>query len=157
MRAACVTLLLLASCGGRQSDASAAGDGKNKRKPEGVVCVEQARTKLKPSTSAPERIDLAHITVRHAGLREAGGVTLTREEACLRALEARKKLLSGGDWDKVFKEYSDNHDETDGVIFDATQGSLEPSLADAAFSLEVDELSYPVETERGFVIVWRKK
>jgi hypothetical protein len=157
MRTVCVTLLILVGCGGSRSDASDASDGKRKRKPEGVVCVEQARTELKPSVSAPERIDLAHITVRHAGLREAGDVTLTREEACLRALEARKKLLSGGDWDTVFKEYSDDRDETDGVVFDATQGSLEPSLADTAFSLEVDELSYPIETERGFVIVWRKK
>lgn len=157
MRAVCVSLLLLSSCGGSQSDASDASEGKRKRKPDGVVCVEQARTELRPSTNAPERIDLAHITVRHAGLREAGDVTLTREEACLRALEARKKLLAGGDWDRVFKEYSDDRDETDGVIFDATQGSLEPSLADAAFSLEVDELSYPIETEHGFVVVWRKK
>ena len=156
MRIVGSTLLLLVSCGSGQSDATDAGDKKN-AKPDGVICIEQARTELKPSTAAPERIDLAHITVRHAGLREAGGVTLTREEACLRALDARRKLLAGGDWDKVFKEYSDDHDETDGVIFDASQGSLEPSLADAAFSLEVDELSYPVETERGFVIVWRKK
>jgi NIMA-interacting peptidyl-prolyl cis-trans isomerase 1 len=157
MRGACTLFLLLVSCGGSQSNASDAGEPKKKGKPEGVVCVEQARTELRPSTGAPERIDLAHITVRHAGLREAGDVTLTREEACLRALEARKKLLGGSDWDSVFKAYSDNRDETDGVIFDATQGSLEPSLADAAFSLEVDELSYPIETERGFVIVWRKK
>lgn len=156
MRTVGVTLLLLVGCGGGQSDADDASD-KRKDKPAGTVCIEQARTKLRPSTAAPERIDLAHITVRHAGLREASGVTLTREEACLRALEARKKLLSGSDWDTVFKQYSDDRDETDGVLFDASQGSLEPSLADVAFTLEVDELSYPVETERGFVIVWRKK
>lgn len=157
MRSVGVILLLLASCGGSQSDANDAGDEKKHAKPPGVMCVEQARTEIRPSTTAPERIDIAHITVRHAGLREAGGVTLTREEACLRALEARKKLLGGRDWETVFKEYSDNRDETDGVVFDATQGSLEPSLADTAFSLEVDELSYPIETEHGFVIVWRKK
>lgn len=151
-----VTLLLLVGCGGGQPE-SETGGAKNKGKPAGVRCIEQARTRISPSTSAPERIDLAHITVRHAALREAGDVTLTREEACLRALEAREKLLGGGDWDTVFKKYSDNRDETDGVMFDATQGSLEPALADAAFSLMVDELSYPVETERGFVIVWRKK
>ena len=156
MRRVAMTLLLLVSCGGGQS-ANDAGDTKKKGKPEGVQCIEQARTQLSPSTSAPERIDLAYITVRHAALREAGDVTLTREEACLRALDAREKLLAGGDWETVFKEYSDNRDETDGVLFDATQGSLEPALADAAFSLMVDELSYPIETEHGFVIVWRKK
>lgn len=157
MRSVGVTLLLLAGCGGGRSETSDAGDAKKKGKPDGVECVEQARTELTPSTHAPERIDLAHITVHHAGVREAGQVTLTREEACLRALEARQKLLAGKDWEAVFKEYSDDHNQTDGVMFDVTQGSLEPALADVAFSLMVDELSYPVETERGFVIVWRKK
>jgi NIMA-interacting peptidyl-prolyl cis-trans isomerase 1 len=157
MRVLGVAMLLLTSCGGGQPEANDAGDGKKKQKPEGVECIDQARTKFVPSTSAPERIDLAHITVRHAGLREAGDVTLTREEACLRALEAREKLLAGGEWDAVFKEYSDARDETDGVIFDASLGSLEPAFAGAAFSLKVDELSYPVETKRGFMVIWRKK
>lgn len=157
MRVMGVAMLLLTGCGGGHSEATDAGDAKQRRKPEGVECIEQARTKLVPSTSAPERIDIAHITVRHAGLREAGDVTLTREEACVRALEAREKLLAGGDWDSVYEKYSDARDETDGVIFDASQGSLEPAFAGAAFSLEVDELSYPVETKRGFMVIWRKK
>ena len=43
------------------------------------------------------------------------------------------------------------------MLYDVTQGSLEPAFADAAFSLKVDELSYVVETKRGFHIIWRKK
>jgi len=110
-----------------------------------------------PSTEAPEREDLAHILVKHAGVRDAGGVYRTREEACLRAMEARQKLLGGASWDDIFKEYSDSKGATQGVLYDVTQGSLEPAFAGAAFSLAVDELSYVVETKRGFHIIWRKK
>jgi hypothetical protein len=124
---------------------------------EGSRCIDRARSARKPPIDAPERIDVGQILVRHAGVRDAKGATRTREEACLRAEEAREKLLAGGDWDTVFNEYSDAQGATQGVLYDVTQGSLEPAFADAAFSLQVDELSYVVETKRGFHIIWRKK
>lgn len=124
---------------------------------EGSRCIDRARTARKPPIDAPERMDLGQILVRHAGVRDAKGATRTREEACLRAEEAREKLLSGGDWDSVFSEYSDAQGASQGMLYDVTQGSLEPAFADAAFSLKVDELSYVVETKRGFHIIWRKK
>lgn len=123
----------------------------------GIRCIDDAKTVLTPPTDAPERIDVAHILVRHAALRDAGGVTRTREEACLRAAEVRSKLLAGGDWDSLYKEYSDSQGATQGVIYDVTQGSLEPPFAGAAFSLQVDELSHVVETRRGFHVIWRKE
>lgn len=124
---------------------------------EGSRCIDRARTPRKPPIDAPERMDLGQILVRHAGVRDAKGATRTREEACLRAEEAREKLLAGGDWDAVFKDYSDSQGASQGMLYDVTQGSLEPAFADAAFSLKVDELSYVVETKRGFHIIWRKK
>jgi translocation and assembly module TamA len=67
------------------------------------------------------------------------------------------KLIGGGDWDTVFAEYSDAKGATQGALYDVTQGSLDQQFAGAAFSLQVDELSHPVETKRGFHIIWRKK
>ncbi len=143
--------------------ALACGGGKPAKEPSAsksspaIACIEEAETRQTPPTDAPERMDLAHIVVRHAGVRDSGDVTRTREEACLRAMEARKKLLDGVDWEEVYKEYSDAQGATGGVLYDVTQGSLEPAFAGAAFSLDVDELSYVVETKRGFHVIWRKK
>jgi len=123
----------------------------------GKQCLVDANVARHAPADAPERIDLAHIVVRHAGVKDAGDVTRTREEACLRAIEAREKLFAGGEWDDVYAVYSDSKGATHGAIYDATQGSLDPQFAGSAFSLQVDELSHPVETKRGFHIIWRKK
>jgi hypothetical protein len=153
--------LLLAACGGKNKGDRDAKSGRDRKEhadnSPGTKCIEEAQTPRVPSTEAPEREDLAHILVKHAGVREAGDVYRTREEACLRAVEARQKLLGGADWDTVFKEYSDSQGAMQGVLYDVTQGSLEPAFAGAAFSLAVDELSYVVESKRGFHIIWRKK
>jgi hypothetical protein len=123
----------------------------------GMKCIRDAEIVRRVPPGAPERIDFAHIVVRHAGVKDAGDVTRTREEACLRAIEAREKLFGGAEWDAVYAEYSDSKGATQGAIYDATEGSLDQQFAGAAFSLQVDELSHPVETKRGFHIIWRKK
>lgn len=152
-----VATLALASCGGGQKAAEAPGSEAKASTDPGMQCLVEAETSRKAPTDAPERIDLAQIVVRHAAVKDAGDVIRTREEACLRALEVRKKLLAGGDWDAVYAEYSDSKGATQGVLYDVTEGTLDQEFAAAAFSLEPDELSYPVETKRGFHIIWRKK
>ena len=150
-------VLWVAACGAdAKRPAGSARDARLASDP-GIQCIDDAQVQLTPPADAPERIDVAHIVVRHAALRDSGGATRTREEACLRANQARQKLLEGGDWDAVFEEYSDAKGATSGVLYDVPQGSLEPAFAGAAFSLKVDELSHVVETRRGFHVVWRKK
>jgi parvulin-like peptidyl-prolyl isomerase len=106
---------------------------------------------------APARIDVAHIVVRYAGLRDADAITRTREEACLRATEVRDKLLKGGDWDALYDEYSDTKDATKGAFKSVTQENLEDAFGNMAFSLKVDQLSQVVETDKGFHVIWRMK
>jgi NIMA-interacting peptidyl-prolyl cis-trans isomerase 1 len=149
-----LSLLALIGCGGSPKKAR---EARPQEESPGTQCIDEAATPRTPPTDAPNRADFAQILVRHAGVRSAQGVTRTREEACLRALDARKKLLGGSDWDDVFRQYSDSQGATQGVLYDVTQGSLDPAFAGAAFSLAVDELSYVVETPRGFHIIWRKK
>jgi hypothetical protein len=147
--------LVLCACGGEAEPAKSAADEYSET--PAMKCIKEAETVLKPPADAPERMDLAHILVRHAGVRDAGNVTLTREEACLRALEARKKLLAGGDWDEVFGAYSDAQGAGAGELHDVSRDELEPAFGGAAFSLAVDQLSYVVESRRGFHIIWRKE
>jgi parvulin-like peptidyl-prolyl isomerase len=95
--------------------------------------------------------------VRHAESKNPSGATRSREQACERALEARKKLESGTDWDDVAKEYSDEKGVADrhGSLGSVTRGDLNPAFAAAAFSLGVDETSYVVESEAGFHLIQR--
>lgn len=160
-RVICIGTLVFVGCGGAQKKDSADSSDlellvRNPKDP-GMQCLLDAEIVRQAPADAPERIDLAHIVVRHAGVKDAGDVTRTREEACLRAIEAREKLFAGGDWETVYAEYSDSKGATQGVLYDVTQGSLDQQFAGAAFSLQVDELSFPVETKRGFHIIWRKK
>jgi hypothetical protein len=155
-----VVLVLLGCGGGGKKEAADSDDLKlliRDSKDPGMQCLKDAEIVRQPPADAPERIDVAHILVRHAGVKDAGDVTRTREEACLRVVEAREKLIGGSDWDTVFNEYSDGKGATMGTLYDVTQGSLDQKFAGAAFSLQVDELSYPVETKRGFHVIWRKK
>ncbi|MGC4086643.1 MAG: peptidylprolyl isomerase [Polyangiaceae bacterium] len=145
----------VAACGGKHKSAKQGGEFESLS--EGSKCIEEARTPRQPPVDAPNRMDLGQILVRHAGVRDAKGSTRTREEACIRAQEARQQLLNGSDWDTIYKEYSDSQGATQGVLYDVTQGSLDEAFGNAAFSLQVDELSYVVESKRGFHVIWRKK
>lgn len=152
-----ISIVLSVGCGGSSPSAKEPERASTPRASPGLACIDAAKARLTAPADAPERMDLAHILVRHAGVRNAGEVTRTREEACLRAKEAREKLLAGADWDASYEEYSDSQGATRGVLYDVTQGALEPAFAGAAFSLQVDELSHVVETPRGYHVIWRKK
>jgi hypothetical protein len=156
-RIACALVVISTSCGGGQASKDASDKKSSVGDSPAMKCLAEAETKRTAPVDAPERMDLAHILVRHAGVKNSADVTRTEEEACLRAQEARKKLLGGADWDDVRKEYSDEQGATEGVLLGVAQGDLNPAFAGAAFSLQVDELSYVVETPRGFHVIWRKK
>lgn len=156
-RIALAFALFLTSCGGGQNAKGASDEKSGLDDAPAMKCLEEAQIKRTAPVDAPQRMDLGQILVRHAGVKDSADVTRTEEEACLRAQEARQKLLAGADWDKIREEYSDEKGATDGVLFGVAQGDLHPAFAGAAFSLKVDELSYVVETPRGFHVIWRKK
>lgn len=151
-----VLVLCLAACGGGKSKADSP---ESQKLSAGEKCIRDANVKQVPPTDAPERIDVAHIVIKHDAVKGAikDNITRSREEACLRALEARKFLLSENDWEAGYKKYSDGGGATEGELFGVTQGDLDVPFANAAFSLKVDELSQVVETPRGFHIILRKK
>jgi len=123
----------------------------------GAQCIARANGKREKRADEPVRIGLRHILVRHADSKRADGEQRTREQACLRALEALQKLESSGDWDAVVAEYSDEKGAAarHGSLGDLTRDDLDPDFADAAFELDVDELSYVVESQSGFHVILR--
>ena len=101
---------------------------------------------------------MKHALVKYAGAKRAAPtVTRTREEACLRALEARSKLQQGASFTDVVKEYSE---EPGAATREGSLGSIErsqmvPPFADAAFELARGEVSQVVETDFGFHVILR--
>ena len=93
--------------------------------------------------------------MRHDGLERPQGATRSPEEACLHALKALEALQGGGEWDEVVQKYSDAAGATMGSLGYVSQTDVDAKFADAAFNLEVNELSYVVETDRGFHIILR--
>jgi hypothetical protein len=121
------------------------------------ACLRQANASYEQKTDEPGKIGVRHVLVRHAESKNPSGATRTREQACERALDARKKLESGADWDDVVKEFSDEKGsaERHGSLGSVTRGDLDPAFAGAAFSLGVDETSYVIESKAGFHVIQR--
>ena len=155
MRPAPVLVLSLVACGGGQSEAEGP---KAEQLTAGEKCIREANVKQTPPVDAPQRIDVAHILVKHDQVKGAvqENISRTREDACLRAVKARELVLSSNDWEAAYKKYSDGGGATEGVLSGIGQGDTEASFSNAAFSLQVDELSHVVETPRGFHIIVRK-
>lgn len=120
---------------------------------KGAQCLEDARAPREPAADAPPKIEVAHILVRHVELADPRGSTRTPKQACLRALEALEHLKQGQDWSEVVKQYSDSKQDALGRV---SRDELSPRFGDAAFALKVNQLSYVVESDRGFHIILRK-
>jgi peptidyl-prolyl cis-trans isomerase NIMA-interacting 1 len=120
------------------------------------LAVADAKRERKPSE--PVRISVKHVLVRYAGAKRAPStVTRTREEACLRAQEALAKLKEGMSFADVVGLYSD---ESGAATREGSLGAIErtevaPAFADAAFELEVREVSEVLETAFGFHLILR--
>lgn len=152
-------LLMLTGCGGSAPSAEAPQGGGEESGVApggpGPACLDEASVVQEVPAGAPEEIAVSHILVRHADLDRPEGATRGREDACLRALEARQKMEGGMEWDAAVAEYSDSPGAMAGGLGTVTPGDLEPAFAGAAFSLEAGQMSYVVETSRGFHLILR--
>jgi hypothetical protein len=116
--------------------------------------MEEAAAERSPGEDAPGRIEVSHILVRHAELEDPRGATRSPGQACLRALEALKALEGGADWAETVAEYSDSKSDSLGRI---SPDDVSPSFGNAAFALDVDQLSYVVESDRGYHVILRTR
>jgi peptidyl-prolyl cis-trans isomerase NIMA-interacting 1 len=121
-------------------------------------CLAIAGAKRQQSPTEPSKITVRHVLVHHAGAKNVRApVERTREEACLRALQARDELRAGADFVDVVKKYSD---EPGAATRSGSVGTIErkdvaPPFADAAFELHPKEFSDVVESDFGFHVIMR--
>ncbi|HZG58728.1 peptidylprolyl isomerase [Paenibacillus sp.] len=96
-------------------------------------------------------------SVRHIliGLTDAGGAARTKEAALALAEEVRAKLIGGGDFAALAKQYSDDpgSKENGGLYADAPVSNWVPEFKQAAMELPLGEISEPVETSYGYHIM----
>ena len=124
----------------------------------GAKCLAIASAPRPKKPDEPASITAKHILVKYKGARRAADtVTRTREEACLRALEARSKLEGGASFADVVKDYSEEPGAAtrEGSLGPITRAQLAPPFADAAFELAPGEVSHVVETDFGFHVIQR--
>jgi len=106
----------------------------------------------------PAKITAQHVLVKYAGAKKAPAtVTRTREQACLRAEEARSKLEQGMSFADVVSAYSEEPGAAtrSGSLGPIERSNVVPPFADAAFELKAGEVSHVVETDFGFHVILR--
>ena len=145
------------ACGGAPSTPASSAASSSGESP-GESCLAAADAKRPRKPSEPDRISVKHVLVRYAGAKNAPAtVTRTREQACLRAQEALAKLKEGTSFADVVAAYSD---ESGAATREGSLGAIEradvaPAFADAAFELDMKEVSEVVETAFGFHLILR--
>lgn len=123
--------------------------------PEGYFVIER-----RPDPpQGPARIGAKHILVSYAGAEHAiKGVT--RSEAEARALAeqiARDAKAEGGDWNALAAKYTDEpgSKETGGDLGKFGRGQMVKSFENAAFALQVGQISGVVQSPFGFHVIQR--
>ncbi len=137
--------------------APAAAEGQAPKTP-GEQCLATARAQRARGANEPAKVSVRHVLVKYKGAKNpVAGVTRTREEACLRAMEARDKARGGADFAELVSAYSDEPGAAShqGSLGSVERRELAPPFADAAFELGPRELSDVVETESGFHLIFR--
>lgn len=97
------------------------------------------------------------ITAKHILIMFADETDEAKTEAKKKAEEVLAKVKAGEDFDALIEEYNEDTGEPGSGYTFADDGTMTQAFADAAFKLEVGEVSELVETEFGYHIIKRVK
>jgi hypothetical protein len=108
----------------------------------------------------PKAIRAQHLLIMHQGSRSAPPtVVRTKEEARARAEEALARVREGASMDDIVAQYSEEpgaaQREPPGDLGEFSRKRMVKKFSDAAFKLQVGEVSGVVETEFGFHVIKR--
>ena len=153
-----VSFVCLWACGAEPTPGGKVPDLTRDVTSAAAMCIAEADPGVELPDGHPPRISVNHILVKHAAAKRVPqSVARTREEACMRALEALDKLKSGSEFDQLVAEYSDEEGAATrgGSIGSIKPDDVLPAFAAAAFALELNQVSNVVETPSGFHIILR--
>jgi parvulin-like peptidyl-prolyl isomerase len=128
-------------------------------------CDRESGAKIDPAklptapVRAPERVAASHILIAYAGAYGADStVTRSREDAAKLAGElCRRARLQGANFAALAREYSDEPTGKNGGYLDVfPRGLMIKPFEDAAFGMEVGQVSDVVETPLGFHVIKRE-
>lgn len=159
MKIAGLLAVFLIACGGSSPPRAAPSPAKGVETPADT-CLAIAGAKRERKADEPAKITAKHILVKYAGAKKApASITRTREEACLRALEAREKLQQGTSFADAVAAYSEEPGAAsrEGSLGTIQRSDVVPPFADAAFELGRGEVSHVVETDYGFHVILRSE
>ena len=113
------------------------------------------------ASGEPALISVMHLVVTHADsvMGRTLKITRSKEAAKKRATEAMLRARKGEDFGQLVVEYSEEPgaQKTKGQLLNFERKDAIPSFADAAFKLKVGEISDPVDTPFGWMIIDRTK
>lgn len=102
-----------------------------------------------------DQIRASHILIMHADA-EGGASARTRPDALREIDEIKRRLAAGEDFADLAAENSDCPSGQDGGDLGSfRRGSMVPAFEQAAFALQVNEVSDTVETEFGYHLIVR--
>jgi parvulin-like peptidyl-prolyl isomerase len=115
---------------------------------------------LTESDDRIDRIGVRALIVSYAGAKKASSeITRTKQEAQKRAqMVATMAQMAGEHFAELVLKYGDRPlvpDASPGALLERGSGLLDPKAERAAFALAIGEVSRPIETDQGFVIIRR--
>ncbi len=105
----------------------------------------------------PKQISARHVLVQWIGTGASSSVLRSREQALAIAEEVLAKAKAGQDLGRLAVEYSDepNAGTRGGSLGRFPRGAMVPAFEEAAFALDVGQISGIVETPFGFHVIQR--